>query len=370
MKPYGRSEMQSWLGILKEQVTIHAKRNAEGAAGSLTVEQAGWMKMVLKDKSLDRKFVVLVTEQKEVAEAMTVTHTLYWFESEESSKDLMSNKGALDLEEVEDIETVGGKSLKLMTEAGWPLELTPEAQHTLDEWKLGFRHTCVNADGYEAPEEAAPVPTGASKGSDSVIFRDPFKIAVPKDGGKGTLWVGYVCELLEDGTFVYSLEDPASKDDLPSDWAGGRIDVKRAIGVWLLGQSGFRHLDIILPGKKVRHTRALTAQTPHPPLRPPASLGHQLMRPPAAHSLRSARTKRQLSTDGRKHCWSKCRTGPSRRCIVVGWRRRVRRAPAARGTGRCDTLFCSRAGSYFTSRMRARQSARAQSISSQHSACR
>ena len=73
MKPNGRSEMQSWLGILKEQVTIHANRKGEGSAGSLTVEQAGWMKVSLKEKALDRKFVVLVTEQKEVAEAMTVT---------------------------------------------------------------------------------------------------------------------------------------------------------------------------------------------------------------------------------------------------------------------------------------------------------
>lgn len=44
--------------------------------------------MSVKERALDRKFAVLVMEEIEVAETATITHTLYWFESEAASKDL------------------------------------------------------------------------------------------------------------------------------------------------------------------------------------------------------------------------------------------------------------------------------------------
>ena len=133
------------------------------------------------------------------------------------------------------------------------MDMAFEASVQLEEWKMALRHTCVNAEGYEAPTEVVPVPTPTASGKipdgGGVIFRDPFKIAVPKSAG-GATWVAYTCELHQDGTFQYMLDDASLKDDLPPDWGGGRVDIKRAIGVWLLGAGGFRHLDIITPGRK------------------------------------------------------------------------------------------------------------------------
>ena len=50
------------------------------------------------------------------------------------------------------------------------------------------------------PSERAPPSPRAVPDSCGLIFRDPFKIAVPKPGG-GTTWVAYTCELHQDGTF-------------------------------------------------------------------------------------------------------------------------------------------------------------------------
>jgi hypothetical protein len=256
MKPNGRTEMQSWLGILKEQVALHAKRETETGVGSLSIVHTGWVTLKRADigKTLGKKFALLVTEQKEVAEAMTVTHTLYWFESEEASRDLACGS-ALDLEEVEEIEDGDiARSVRLVTESGWQLDLNLDSQTAVDTWKASFRQTCVNVEGYEAPEDEAMGLGGEMSVKDhdgpKVVHRDAFKIAVQTEAGGATHWHGFDCELLATGFFTYSLSDKSKRDEVGPAWVSGKVDMSKAIGVWLLGQSGFKHLDIILPGNK------------------------------------------------------------------------------------------------------------------------
>ena len=74
---------------------------------------------------IGKRFCLLVTEQQEIAEALTVTNTLYFFEDEEASKDLGCGS-ALDLGEVEDVEqpAANERLIRLSTENGWAMELT------------------------------------------------------------------------------------------------------------------------------------------------------------------------------------------------------------------------------------------------------
>ena len=54
------------------------------------------------------------------------------------------------------------------------------------------------------------------------------------------VWKSAAFDLQSDGVLRW-------KSDEPWPWDAGAIDVKKALGVWLLGPPGWRRLDIILP---------------------------------------------------------------------------------------------------------------------------
>ena len=280
LKPPGRSEMQSWLGVLKEQVTVHARQEGEGEGegGSLSVAQKGWVTLTRRDinHTLGRKWFVLVTEQKLVADEMSQFHTLYWFETQEESVDLACGS-ALDLSEVEEVGEEDAETLVLSTESGWQLQLEPEA---MAEWRRALKATCVNAEGYEV--EVARTFTmkppgamgGGAGGGGSSLLKEQLKMAVPS--GSGVLWRTFECTLTDDEELDFEMLKEQVLDDFAPEDVKGSVDISSAIGTWLVGQPGWRRLDIILTGKKYTFAaekdetlqkwhKAVSEMTPHKP---------------------------------------------------------------------------------------------------------
>jgi len=88
----------------------------------------------------------------------------------------------------------------------------------------------------------------AGGGEGGLVLSDKLKLAVPQ-GGSFT-WCTVSVELMADGKLRYSPESGDS-GDVGAAALKGSLDLNNAIGMWLLGQSGSRHLDVIEPGRKV-----------------------------------------------------------------------------------------------------------------------
>lgn len=69
-----------------------------------------------------------------------------------------------------------------------------------------------------------------------------MKMQVPAPDGQ-VCWKSAHFELQSDGVLRW-------KSDEPWPWGAGAIDVKKALGVWLLGPPRWRRLDIILPERR------------------------------------------------------------------------------------------------------------------------
>ena len=248
LKPPNRSDMASWLGLLKEQMSLHAKHTVGGGEGggsaSLSVVRTGWMTLTRRNvDEIGKKFFVIVTEQSQAGDDVMVTHTLYWFSSESESKDLGCGS-ALSLVEVEAVEQgEGDKVVTLVTEEH-AYDFLCESTHAVSEWKTAFRQSCVNAEGYEPPQEMTSQKAGGGDGT--LVYKDALKMAVGLDAG--TSWKSFTCELHSDGGLSYTMDDADKSDDVPPEWLKGRVDLMRAIGTWLVGEPGWLKLDVILPG--------------------------------------------------------------------------------------------------------------------------
>ena len=205
-----------------------------------------------------RVFAVLVTEQKQVGEAIVVTHMLYWFDSEKASTDLSSGS-AMNLEDVEAINTRDSTTLVLQTDSSWQVELTPDGK--LDGWLAALRSHCVNIEGYVV--SAAEVTggggggtaAGAAASSGRMLESGVLRMIVPRQSSgalsSGGVWHTFDCELSSSGTLSYrQTAADAARSPAAAGWEKGSIDVRKAIGVWLLGTAGAPTLDIILPGRK------------------------------------------------------------------------------------------------------------------------
>ena len=291
MRPNGRHDMTSWLAILTEQVQKHAKQINLGAGGSVSISQTGWVALRRADVNGDiqaiddagRVYAVLVTEQKEVAQAISVTHTLYWFPTESASTDL-GNGTAFDLEEVEALSAKADGAIVLVTDSSWQLEVKADVK--LAEWLSALKAHCVNAEGYESPLEKVADLKDTTGGN--VVLARKLRMIVPRTGhpnlqGAAGVWQVFACELNSKGVLSFKHQPSASKSfkTLSTGWESGSIDLAKAIGVWLLGRDSSSTLDIIMAGKKhtlaceesegtARQTledwkRAIEAMMPHKP---------------------------------------------------------------------------------------------------------
>jgi hypothetical protein len=279
LRPPGREAMEAWLRALSEQVEIHRQQGGEegggssGEGGSLTVQQSGWMQLTRRDlqHSLGRKWVQLVTTQAAAAEETLVLHTLYWFDREVEGVDLGTGS-SLDLAEIDEITEVDaeagrGRGLLLTTEAGWLLALVPEEAQQLVVWRNLLAATCVNAEGYgdlaqadidlAQADRAATIARsclrqpGAPPGglaTSGPALRDTLRMAVAV--GSGSAMLPFECTLSGAGELTFEMDPASVTDDMPEEALRGAIDVKTAIGIWLIGQPGWRKLDVIVLGRK------------------------------------------------------------------------------------------------------------------------
>ena len=241
------------------QVDKHANKAVQAGGGSIIIRQTGWVTLRRVDSNnanvqatddAGRVYAVLVTEQKEVAQAITVTHTLYWFPSENASADLGSGT-AFDLEEVEAINAKDDGAITLATDSSWQFEVKADDKRA--EWLQALRGLCVNADGYEGtPDSVAEASTGGK-----VLLTRRLRMVVPRPGHNtlqgGGVWQAYDIELGLNGILNFK-HTGNSAISVPECWSSGSINVANAIGVWLLGNESSPTLDIIMEGRK--HTLA------------------------------------------------------------------------------------------------------------------
>ena len=304
LRPPGRAAMEAWLRALTEQVEIHRERGgvegggSPGEGGSLTVQLSGWMQLTRRDlqHSVGRKWVQLVTAQSAAAEETLVMHTLYWFDREVDSVDLGTGS-SLDLAEIEEIDEVGpeaahGRGLLLTTEAGWLLALVPEEAQQLVVWRNLLAATCVNAEGYgdlaqadidlAQADRAATIARSCLRqhgaggvASSGPALQDRLRMAVAV--GSGSVMLPFECMLSGAGELTFELDAAAVTEDMPEEALRGAIDVKVAIGIWLIGQPGWRKLDVIVLGRKYtfaaeheptleRWHQAIAQRMPHHPV--------------------------------------------------------------------------------------------------------
>ena len=60
----------------------------------------------------------------------------------------------------------------------------------------------------------------------------------------------FECTLSGAGELTFEMEPASVTEDMPEEALRGAIDVKAAIGIWLIGQPGWRKLDVIVLGRK------------------------------------------------------------------------------------------------------------------------
>ena len=89
---------------------------------------------------------------------------------------------------------------------------------------------------------------GFGKGEGKTVLSDKLKMLVPV--GSASVWRAYSCTLRDKGHFSFELEAADQLDDTPQEWLKGTIDLATASGVWLLGQKGFQHIDVIVGATK------------------------------------------------------------------------------------------------------------------------
>ena len=212
LKPPNRSDMASWLGLLKEQMSLHAKHTVgggEGGSASLSVVRTGWMTLTRRyiDEIGRTFFVSSPSSRRRDGGA-----TLYWFSSESESKDL--GCGSVGWEAV---EQGSDKVVTLVTEEH-AYDFLCESTHAVSEWKTAFRQSCVNAEGYEPPQEMTSQAAGGGGGT--LVYKDALKMAVGLDAG--TSWKAFTCELHSDGGLSYTMDDADKSDDVPPEWLKAR----------------------------------------------------------------------------------------------------------------------------------------------------
>jgi len=236
MRPIDRGDMQAWLGVLQTQLSAFTMRTNKGAL--ITTLHQGWLEKkgekVAMGEGWKKRFFVLSARQEQQGEELEVQHYLHYFKSEDQAADV-SEGGVIDLGDVDEIRKLDGKELHIVTETRlW--QLRADSSNTQDTWIAKLQQVCsgdVTPGAGEAPKEAPP-PADVE-----TIAAAEMKMQVPAPDGQAC-WKTAKFELQSDGVLRW-------KSDEAWPWDAGAIDIKKALGVWLLGPPGWRRLDIILP---------------------------------------------------------------------------------------------------------------------------
>ena len=290
MRPIDRGDMQAWLGVLQTQLsalTQRAKRGVNGTALVTTLHQ-GWLEkrgehvaVGMVGGGWKRRFFVLSARQEQTGDEIELRHFLNYFKSEEQAAHVVEG-GAIDLADVDEVRGGEAREVQLVTGSRvWLLRAA--SQHEQEGWVRAL--SCLVSDPDHAvseevrlslsapPVEAAagvtsistaelkmqvprPLPRYSLLPSNTLLPCTPSCHAttpcratspyhatspcqVPGTDGQAT-WKAATFELQTDGMLRW-------RSDEAWPWDAGAIDVKQALGVWLLGPPGWRRLDIILP---------------------------------------------------------------------------------------------------------------------------
>ncbi|KOO21906.1 myosin family protein with dil domain [Chrysochromulina tobinii] len=240
MRPIDRGDMQAWLGVLQTQLASKRENTDKGSV--ITMLHQGWIeKRSERGKGSDawkKRYFVLCTKQEKEGDELAIHHLLYYFKSEESAGDVSEANGCIDLGEVEEVKKCENRLIDLVTESRvW--QLRAESNSDQEIW---VRQIQSNV-GDEAVKSGAP--GGGSKDQLKAaagvvsIAKAEMKMQVPGLDGQAC-WKSAKFDLQSDGVLRWS------SNEAPP-WDAGAIDIKKALGVWLLGPAGWRRLDIILP---------------------------------------------------------------------------------------------------------------------------
>lgn len=240
MRPIDRGDMQAWLGVLQTQLASKRENTDKGSV--ITMLHQGWIeKRSERGKGSDawkKRYFVLCTKQEKEGDELAIHHLLYYFKSEESAGDVSEANGCIDLGEVEEVKKCENRLIDLVTESRvW--QLRAESNSDQEIWVRQIQSNI----GDEAVKSGAP--GGGSKDQLKAaagvvsIAKAEMKMQVPGLDGQAC-WKSAKFDLQSDGVLRWSSNEA-------SPWDAGAIDIKKALGVWLLGPAGWRRLDIILP---------------------------------------------------------------------------------------------------------------------------
>jgi len=181
-----------------------------------------------------KRFFVLSARQEQQGEELEVQHYLHYFKSEDQAADV-SEGGVIDLADVDEIRKCDGKELHIVTETRrW--QLRADSSNTQEQWITKLQQVCSGEVGMAGGENKAQPPPPADV---TTIQEAEMKMQVPAQDGQAC-WKTADFKLQSDGVLRWK-----SNEAWP--WDAGAIDIKKALGVWLLGPPGWRRLDIILP---------------------------------------------------------------------------------------------------------------------------
>ena len=237
MRPIDRGDMQAWLGVLQTQLSAFTQRTNKGSV--ITTLHQGWLEKkgekVAVGEGWKRRFFVLSARQEQAGDDLELQHFLHYFKSEDQASDV-SEGGVIDLGDVDEVRQGGSKELHIVTESRiW--QLRAASQNEMETWMRQLSNVVSDESDQRRVSMSAP-PVEAAPNVTS-IARTQLKMQVPGNDGQAT-WKTAQFDLQTDGMLRWS-----SDEAWP--WDAGAIDVKKALGVWLLGPPGWRRLDVILP---------------------------------------------------------------------------------------------------------------------------
>ena len=239
MRPIDRGDMQAWLGVLQTQLSAFTQRTNNGAV--ITTLHQGWLEKkgerVKVGEGWKKRFFVLSAKQEQDGDDLEIHHLLYYFKNEESAQDTSDASGCIDLSEVEEVRKGDGKSIELVTDSRiW--QLRAESTNDQEIW-IRQINSITSGEGASAGpggNTGGALPAAADVTS---VATAEMKMQVPGPDGQAC-WKTAQFDLQSDGVLRWT-----SNEAWP--WDAGAIDIKKALGVWLLGPPGWRRLDIILP---------------------------------------------------------------------------------------------------------------------------
>jgi len=240
MRPIDRGDMQAWLGVLQTQLSVFTVRTNQGSM--ITTLHQGWLEK--KGEGIagtgagsgwKKRFFVLSSRQEQQNEILDVQYYLHYFKSEDQAADV-SEGGVIDLGDVDEVQRGQSKEISIVTDSRvW--QLRAESANTQDIWMKQLVAVC--GDSVENPESVQhEEPPESAQDAVSIEVAE-LKMQVPSAEGQAC-WKTATFDLRSDGLLRW-------KSDEPWPWDEGFIDIKKALGVWLLGPPGWRRLDIILP---------------------------------------------------------------------------------------------------------------------------